>query len=304
MDADTRVGGLLKVLDSERQAHESTRSALFAVQEHVRVLEAIRGQLAEDLKQALAARVGGSGARQPASETRPPQTATAEAATSGRVAATAGPRLVATAEPNTKPPLPDTLHRAYAPLKASLDAGLDVPAFLLEPLALDELVSGRTGSYYRVICRDQPGGKRLSFASASYYPAEGDAKVAACVKSLSEAVLAGLPAAVGSQIYVQGFASDQRFVRPKPIPAADASMKAVDYLPRNTSDGQYAASPRRQSASAFTNKELMILRGAYIAELIGSLTNGALKPVALEGSSRPTGDEAATSFELVLFVKW
>ncbi|MDX2157231.1 MAG: hypothetical protein SFW09_12045 [Hyphomicrobiaceae bacterium] len=306
---DTAVASVLTVLDSERAAHDKTRIALAAVQDQVAGLEAARKQLAEDLEQARRGRdaaspTGGQKAA-PTMDTSPQR---AQEAAAPPVSGSAGPVSTAAAPIVAPSPFSGTRPAAVptpsSPLRATLAAGLVTNAFTLTADPDEEIVQGRRGTYYRVVCRGQGGKKRIAFASGSYNPADGDAGVEACARSLREAVISKLPAAVDSGLYVLGYASDQRFIKPKPIPAADAHMKSVSYLPRASTGAQFGATAGKLTVTAFANKEVSTLRGAYIADVVGTATKGALAPVALEGTVKPASDEAATSFDLILFARW
>lgn len=332
---DTGAANALAVLESERAAHEKTRVALKAVEDQVAVLEASRTRLAEDLARGEAERAA---ARTTADEAQrrlvlaEASIARLEAAVRATAPRTEPSALANAPAPFSAPPQPSVaatsaipstaaaLRRPDAPAAAPtsaepagaggeaarrLAAGISSRQLTLEKLTASELVQGRRGTYYRIACRDAASGKRLTFDGGAYTVAGGDAQLDACLKTLQQGVLGTLPGGTAHKLFVQGFASPSGFIKPQKMPPGDTSLKAVDYLPLRKDAGQFGAPPLRQTVTAtFANKELPVLRGAYIADWIDNATKGALKPEVLEGDVKPGSDEASRSFDLVLHVAW
>lgn len=332
---DARAANALAVLESERAAHEKTRVALKAVEDQVAVLEASRARLAEDLASGEAERAA---ARKSADEAQR-RLVLAEASIARLEAAVRGvsPRSEPSPLPNAPTPFsslqPPAIaatsairpsatepRRPEAPAAAAasaespgaggevarrLAAGLSTRQLTLEKISPTELVQGQRGTYYRIACRDAASGKRLVFDGGAYTVAGGDAQLDACLKALQQAVLGTLPSGTAQKLYVQGFASPSGFIKPQRMPPGDTNLKTVDYLPLRRDSGQFGAPPVRQTVTAtFANKELPVLRGAYVADRIANAIKGALKPEILEGDVKPAADEASRSFDLVLHVAW
>lgn len=237
----------------------------------------------------------------PAAEATSLKTAPESAATDSPPPETTAPVTSVSPATLTVPARPP----AAAPLRSSLDAGLANSVFDLQLMAVPELVQGKPGSYYRIVCRETPGGKRLKFVSGGYSIAGGEARLAACVKALSSDVLSVIPAGVPKILYVQAFASRQGFARPQPIAASDEQLKALSYLARVGEAPIFASSPRQQTvASTFDNSHLPLLRAGSIADWVETFTKEAVSPVLLEGEFRDNGEEVSRSFDFIVYVKW
>ena len=328
--AETAETNALAVLDSERVAHEKTRVALRAVEEQVAALEASRKRLADEQASFAAERqelaetrarlvlAEASIARLEAASRSP--VAAAPAADTAPLASVPQPFSAQPAPPATAPAAkaPDVRSNASAAsepvaiakgptteLGRKLGGGLTTRQFVLAALASPEFVQGRQGSFYRITCRDAASGKRLIFDAGAFALSGGDAGLDACFKSLQQAVIAQLPANTERKLFVQGFVSPSGFVKPQKMPATEGHLANVDYLPFLKDAGQFAAKPIRQSVSgSFANKELPVLRAAYVGDWIGNATKSTLKAELLEGETKPSGDDASRSFDLVLYVKW
>lgn len=176
--------------------------------------------------------------------------------------------------------------------------------FTLVKLANDELIDGRRGSYYRITCPGD-GNRPLSFASGDYTFAAGGGLLETCIKAVQSALLETLPPDTKPGLYVQGYASQRGFIRPKRFPARDTHLRSISYLPRVTSRDRFSTTKARQTTGRqFTNAELPNLRAANVAHLIDKATKGAVQPEILEGEPKAGNDAASQSFALVLHVTW
>ncbi|MGD9803141.1 MAG: hypothetical protein AB7E81_24430 [Hyphomicrobiaceae bacterium] len=242
--------------------------------------------------------------------------------------ATAAP-LPATPQPFAHAPEPDrTPHPAAIPVKnaTEITTGDTAPAgqnesrsatigrtlaqamssrsFALVKLSADELVEGRRGSHYRITCPGK-GGKSVSFGSGDYTFSLGDGPLATCFKAVQSLLLDALPQDSERHLYVQGYASQRGFIRPKPLPGRDAYLKSIAYLPRLKGRDRYATATAQQSTGhRFANAELPNLRAAYVAHWIEKASQGAIRPEILEGALKPAPDAESQSFALILQVSW
>lgn len=318
-------------LQSERAAHETTKAALRAAEAKLAASELARQQLAEQSERRSSDRLAD---RKAAEDTRG-QLVLAEASIARLEAALRATTPVApspTALPFTPAPfsqrraasandatpskgpastgLPAATHALAAPERAATDLakklaqGLATKQFLLEHLSNPEVVDGRTGSYYRVGCSDGKG-KRIAFEPGAFAISGGEDALAPCFAALQRLVLAALPQGVEHRLFVQGFASPSGFARAKRNVRLDAHLRNVDYLPHKKASGKFGASPVRQSiGAALSNRELPVLRAAFVAEWIRRTTRGGTEPQILEGALKPATDERSRSFDLILHVAW
>ncbi len=312
----SKAAAVLQVLEAERVAHEQTRQKLQATQARVDALEAGHDELRRRLQQAereptparAPSRDAGEALAKALSVMAQLEVEQAHARGQAKAAAPLVTAATATAPPPQSKPNdaatdPD-IDNIKAQLKFELGQGVSTPELELTAHPGTEIVQGLKGAYYRIACRGGEGKGRLSFASASYMPADGDQKVIACWRELQQIVLAQLPPELHIRLFTQGFASDQRFVRPKPIPASDDQIRTARFLPRRADTDGYASTHQLRTVQAYTNSELVNLRGAYIANVIAKATGSRIEPDVLEGAVKPAGDDSATSFDLILFIAW
>ncbi|MEZ5853633.1 MAG: hypothetical protein R3D67_02400 [Hyphomicrobiaceae bacterium] len=300
------TASLLKVLQAEREAHEKARIALQAIEAQTKRLEVERKRLQAELLQTARERDRlRSSSRNASGEGVAKALAVIAELEAQQRQANAHVSPVATgalAVPSAT--LTQSMGSMAQQLKAELAQGVSEPQLVLSTMPVQELVRGLEGTYYRIVCRDPQRQTRLTFASASFLPTGGDEKVLACFKALQEVVLSQLPPRLPIRVFTQGFASDRRFARPRALATRDQRMRVVRYLPRRNDANDYASVPRTQSTSAYTNDELVNLRGAYIAGLLADASKAKLTPSVLEGEIKPAGDEQSTSFDLILYIGW
>ncbi|MGE0768466.1 MAG: hypothetical protein AB7L90_18585 [Hyphomicrobiaceae bacterium] len=176
--------------------------------------------------------------------------------------------------------------------------------FALVKLANEDLVAGRHGSYYRITCPGS-GATPLSFRAGDYTFNGGYGSLEACFKALQALLLDALPADTGRRLYVQGYASQRGFIRPKAFPTRDTHLRSIEYLPRITGRDQFSTSKARQTTQRrFANADLPNLRAANVAHWIDRASKGAIRPEILEGELQPGNNATSQSFCLLLHVTW
>lgn len=305
-------------LDNERAAHEKSRVALKAAEQQKAALEADAKRLDGELRKALA-EIEAARAEAGRRQTRLSEVEgqVQQLGAELRRAREAAQPLAVTPVPFSAPPpaaspavaqLPSAPPPSAAPgspLRVRLDAGLTTASFNLQLLPASQLVEGQPGSYYRVACRDAAGGKRLVFDPGGYNITGGNTKIDPCFKALNSAVLSAVPPGTQKVVYVQGHASKQGFVRPQPLVAGDAHLKALAYLVRSADGQQFAPKSQTQTVTTtFLNKHLPVLRAGSVSDWVETSTKGAFAPLLLDGEFKETSDEASRSFDFIVYVKW
>lgn len=177
-------------------------------------------------------------------------------------------------------------------------------SFALVKLANDELVQGRRGNYFRIICPG-PRNRPLSFGPGAYTFPSGYSLLGSCIKAVRSVLLDKLPSDAERRLYVQGYSGQRGFFRPKAFPSGDTHLKTFSYLPRIKGRDRFSTAKVQQTTGRrFTNTELPNLRAANVAHWIERSASGAITPEILEGELKPASYTAVQSFSLILQMNW
>ena len=204
-------------------------------------------------------------------------------------------------EPERASPVPSAT--TMLQLKQSLSLGRATPTYTLQDIPDVEVVSGRKGSYFRIVLLDPDNGQRFAFASASYDLGGREADFLRSLQSFHRQVLASLPPGASHNLYLQGYANSTKFKRPQSIAPGDEVLKALAYLPRQGTTARFAAVPTRRAVDGtFANSDLPLLRAAYVAEMIRQEFGTEMQ--LLQGEIKVDNDSAETrGVDLILYLE-
>ena len=184
-------------------------------------------------------------------------------------------------------------------------AGLVTPQFSLKLLPSNELVAGRTGSYYGVTLVNPATGKPFMFEKERYVLADRDADFVTVATAMQSRLATIMPAAVVRTFFVRSFAASGAFAQSRAIAPERSSLNRIKYLPAvPKSDGLFQEPPAEQVLTGpFQANHLPLLRAANVRELLVRSVKGPVIEI-LAGEVVPASHPQAQTFELILLAVW
>ena len=187
-----------------------------------------------------------------------------------------------------------------------LEAGITAPSFVLKPLPDQELVAGKTGSYYSITLNNPATGKPFTFEKERYVLAERDADFLAAAAALRGKLADALQqAGVVHALYVRGFAGNAPLSQSRAVADSRAGLKKVSYLRQVAGSAFRFNGPAAEQVltGPYLVSHLPLLRAAAVRELLArEIKRPGIEVVG--GELKPAADPQANTFEIILYAVW
>ena len=187
-----------------------------------------------------------------------------------------------------------------------LEAGITAPSFVLRPLPDQELVAGKTGTYYSITLNNPATGKPFTFEKERYVLAERDADFLAAAAALRGKLADALQqAGVVHALYVRGFAGNAPLSQSRAVADSRAGLKKVSYLRQVAGSAFRFNGPAAEQVltGPYLVSHLPLLRAAAVRELLArEIKRPGIEVVG--GELKPAADPQANTFEIILYAVW